>query len=123
MLAMMAWRSGGGDSDPMLASSVPSSSSYLSDPKYTSSFSSSSLVLTEGRVRGRWPLPTVSGHPVITIYSSGEGEGGGGLVCSRMSKTSLRCRGLGVPSTLCLSCPSLFYCAAFEFLGWGLLAH
>ena len=39
-----------------------------------------------------------------------------------MAKTSSRCRGLGVLSTLCISC-SLLFCDAFEVLGQGLLAH
>ena len=125
MLVMMAWRSGRSASAPMLASSIPSSSlsSYSYDPGYSTSFSSSLLVLPEGRVWGRWPLPTVSGRPVVTISFSRKGEGGGGLIRLRMSKTSSRCRGLGVPSTLCLSCSPLFCCNAFEVLGRGLLAR
>ena len=40
-----------------------------------------------------------------------------------ISKTSLCCQGLSVPSTLFLSYSTIFLCDVFEVLIWGLLSH
>ena len=114
-----------GASSLVLVYSAPlsSSSSYLSNTGYFSPSSLSSLALSDGRVWGRCPLPTVSGRPVFTISSSREGEGGGVLARLKISKTSSRHWGFGVPSTLGLSFLTILLCDNFKVLSRGLLAQ